>query len=876
MSTNPKPSAPRPPHLADHLLAWFVAPHLLETLQGDLHEEFAYQVERVGERRARWRYWRDVLGFVRPYVIKRQPNEYSTPNNSTMLRNYLKVAFRNLVRHKGYSAINIGGLATGMAVAMLIGLWIYDELSFDNYYANYSRIARVIEQQTANGTTFTSNAIAIPLRAALQNEHSSDFTHLALSSWTQEYILANGGNKFTKTGNYVESEFTQMLPLKMVKGSQNGLDDPASILLSESVANALFGTADPINKIIKVNNKQFVKVTGVYEDFPYNTEFRLVTFLLSWQQYLVDQPWVKRSENNWGNNSFQLFVEIAPNTDFERVSAKISKIKARHAKDEARFNPTEILHPMSRWHLYSDWENGVLLRGRIQFVWLFGTIGVFVLLLACINFMNLSTARSEKRAKEVGIRKAVGSLRSQLVNQFFSESFLVVLLALSLSLLLVQLSLPWFNEIADKKTAIPWTNPVLWSICLGLSLLTGFIAGSYPAFYLSSFQPIKVLKGTIRVGRSAATPRKALVVVQFTVSITIIIGTIIVFRQIQHAKDRPVGYDRSGLLTVLMNTPDFYGHYDAIRNELMRTDAAVNMAETSSPTTDLWATDASFNWKGKAHNQIGDFGTVAVTHDYGRTVGWQFKQGRDFSRDFATDSLGIIVNEKAVKFMGFKNPISEYVQWNGKIYSIIGVVKDVVMSSPFEPVKPTVFLLDYDWANLILVKLNPQLSAGEALNRIEPVFRKYNPGSPFDYKFASDEYDQKFRTEERIGQLSTVFAILAIFISCLGLFGLASFTAEQRTKEIGVRKVLGASVFTLWQLLSKDFIILVLISLLIASPLAYYFMNDWLQQYPYRSTISWWIFAATGAGALLITLLTVSFQSIKAALMNPVKSLRSE
>ncbi|UHG92161.1 ABC transporter permease [Spirosoma oryzicola] len=875
--------APRPPRWAQTLLRWWGDPTTQEEVEGDLLELYAYWVQTVGERRARWHYGLSALKLLRPLACRKRSTVYSTPFplGPDMIRNYFKIAFRNLVKNKTYSLINIGGLAVGMAVAMLIGLWVYDELSFDKSFANYDRIAQVMQHQTFNGTTSSSEVVPIPMRAALRNEYGTNFSHIALSSWATEHILAAGPNKFMKLGSFVDPDLPEMLSLNMVSGTRSALNDPTTILLSASVAKALFGEKDPINKLVRFDNKQTVKVAGVYEDFAKNTTFNENSFLLPWQFWINTQAWVKRSEENWSNNSFKLFVQLAPNADLSRVSDQIKRIKATHDKDLAKFDPRVFLYPMSRWHLYSEWENGVPVRGRIQFVWLFGIIGVFVLLLACINFMNLSTARSEKRAKEVGIRKAVGSMRSQLISQFFSESLLVVFIALVVSLGLVQLMLPWFNAIADKKMVILWADPLFWALTFGFSLLTGLLAGSYPAFYLSSFQPIKVLKGMasstrVGFGRLAATPRRVLVVVQFAVSVTLIIGTVVVFRQIQHAKSRPTGYDRNGLLGIAMNTPELYGHYEAIRNELRQTGAVLDMAESSSPTTDVWANDASFDWKGKDPDLLGDFGTVAVTHDFANTVGWQFKQGRNFSRDFSTDSLSVVVNESAVKFMGLKQPLGEILKWNGKKYTIVGVIKDMVMSSPFEPVKQTVFLLDYQWANIVIVKLNPQLSMSEALERIEPIFRKYNPGSPFDYKFASDEYDRKFRAEERIGQLASVFAILAIFISCLGLFGLASYMAEQRTKEIGVRKVLGASVFNLWQLLSKDFIVLVVIAVLIASPTAYYVMNSWLQQYAYRSDLSWWIFALSGMGALAVTMLTVSYQSIKAALMNPVKSLRSE
>ncbi len=792
-----------------------------------------------------------------------------------MIQNYLKIALRALLRNKVYSFINIAGLATGMAVAILIGLWIYDETSYDKYHQNYDRIAQVMQSQTWNGVIGSQTAMPLPLAPELRAKYSGDFKNVVLSSWTFEHILAVGDRKFTKTGNYVEPKFPEMFTFKMLKGSQKGLKDPYSILISESVATALFGDTDPINKIVKVNNKTNVKVTGVYEDLPHNTTLNEVTFVLPWELYLATENWVKNSQDQWNNNSFQTFAELNPNADFDKVSAKIRLVKFNHDKQDAA-KPMVFLHPMSKWHLYSEFKDGKIAGGRIQFVWLFGIIGVFVLLLACINFMNLSTARSEKRAKEVGVRKAIGSVRSQLITQFLSESLLIVVFAFVLTLVLVTLTLPWFNELSDKKMSILWANPYFWILSISFSLITGLVSGSYPAFYLSSFDPIRVLKGTFRVGRFAAVPRKVLVVIQFTVSVTLIIGTIIVYRQIQHAKDRPIGYSRDGLIAITINTPELVGHYDALRSDLLKTGAVYEMSQSSSPTTGVYSNQIGFNWEGKDPNLQAQFGLIAVTHDYGKSVGWNFVEGRDFSRNFSTDTSGMVLNEAAAKFIGMKNPVGKNINWNDKNYRIVGVIKNMVMESPYEPIKPTIFFINYGWANIINVKLNPAMSASASLEKVGEVFRRYNPGSPFDYKFADEQYALKFSGEERIGKLATFFACLAIFISCLGIFGLASFTAEQRTKEIGVRKVLGASVFNLWQLLSKDFVVLVMISFLIATPIAYYFMNGWLKNYEYRSEISWWIFGISGLGALIITLLTVSYQAVKAALANPVKSLRTE
>ncbi len=878
MKPAPRHTVGPPPRWATRLLRSFCSPDLVEEMEGDLDELFRQRVEALGLRKARLRYVRDVLSLMQPFALKRQPSEYSQPFflSPAMLRTYFKIAFRNLTKNKVYSAINIGGLTAGMAVAMLIGLWIWDELSFNKHHQNYGRIAQVMQHLTYNGLIGTQEAVPFPIGAELRTSYGTEFSHVVMASWTNPHLLTFGEKTFKKPGIYFEPEATEMLTLKMLKGSRAGLNEPASILLSESVANSFFGAGDPIGKLMKMDNRSEVKVTGVYEDFPPNSTFKDIAFMAPWELNLIQNPWIKAMDNPWRCNCFQTFVQLTDQADFDKVSAKIKDIKVKNIhKEELRYRPAVFLNPMSKWHLYSEFKDGIRTGGRIEFVWLFGSIGVFVLLLACINFMNLSTARSEKRAKEVGIRKAVGSVRSQLVAQFFSESFLVVAIAFTLSILLVQLILPFFNEVADKKLTIPWVNPIFWLLGLGLSLVTGLLAGSYPALYLSSFQPVKVLKGTFRVGRFASMPRKALVVVQFTVSVTLIIGTILVFRQIQFAKNRPVGYSREGLI-LTESGPDIHKHFAVIRDELKKSGAVAEMAESGAPTTDIWATNGGFEWKGKDPNLSVDFPNTEVAHHYGKTIGWQFVAGRDFSPEFTTDSSGFVVNETAAKYIGFKTPVGETITWDGKPYKIVGVIKDMVVQSPYEPVRPSLFHLAPGTGNVVNLKLNPAASTREALSTIEAVFKKYNPSVPFEYKFVDQEYAKKFGEEERIGKLTSFFAVLAIFISCLGIFGLASFMAEQRTKEIGVRKVLGASVGSLWQLLSKDFVRLVFISLFIATPLAYHFLSKWLQKYTYRTELSWWIFAVAGAGALVITLLTVSYQAIRAASINPVNSLRSE
>ncbi|NBA87905.1 FtsX-like permease family protein [Emticicia sp. CRIBPO] len=878
----------QPPRLADRFLEWFCASHLLEEVQGDLHERFQRDVKLFGEPFARRRYFWCVLAFFRPFALKnKKQNDYSTPLLSIdMIRNYFKIAWRNLLKNKSYSAINIGGLAMGMAVAMLIGLWVYDELSYNKYHKNYDRIAQLMQNQVVNGEVDVNTSVPFPFVNELKSNYSEHFKHIVPVTHPGEHIITTGENTFSLTGQFVGKEAPEMFTLKMLKGSWDGLSDQQSVLLSASAAATLFGEENPLNKSLEIDKNQ-VKVTGVYEDIPQNSFLHNVSFLSSWDYFLAMNPYM--SKKLWDNHALWMYAEIKPGTDFKKVSAAIKDSELNvirnmdNMKEEAATNPQMWLNPMSDWHLYSDFKNGIPDRGPVQYIWLVGLIGFFVLLLACINFMNLSTARSEKRAKEVGIRKAVGSLRSQLISQFFSESFLVVFLAFIISIVLVTASLTWFNNLAAKQTTIPWSNMYFWIFNLSFILITGLLAGSYPAFYLTSFQPVKVLKGnTVQLGRFASMPRKVLVAMQFTVSITLVICTAIVYSQVQFAKNRPVGYSRNGLMMIEIKSADFAAKSELLRAELKNTGVVLETALSQSPATGVWSANEGFKWQG---NQQGKdrFATLTVSPEYAKTVGWEFVAGRNFSKELASDSSGFVINETAASLMGLKYPVGETVNWKSKWmtgdiqkpFKIIGVVKDMVMESPFAEIKPTVFFMygDPNWLN---VKLNPEVSAAVAVPKIGEVFKKVLPAVPFDYKFADVEYAAKFKAEERIGKLSGFFASLAILISCLGLFGLASFVAEQRTKEIGIRKILGASVMNLWQMLSRDFMALVLISSIISTPIAWYAMQNWLAGYDYHTEISWLIFVVTAAGALVITLLTVSYQAIKAALMNPVKTLKSE
>lgn len=786
----------------------------------------------------------------------------------------LKITFRNLLKNKGYSVINITGLAMGMAVTLLIGLWIWDEVSFNHWHQHHNRIAQVMDVQTINGESSTSPAVAIPLADELRNNYGSDFKRVAILFPNFTHAVAAGDKKLSQSGVWVQPDLPEMLTLKMISGKRDALKDPSSALITRSLARALFGDADPTGKGFRLDNRTDLQVGGVFDDLPQNTTFHGTQMFLSWDKAISTLPWLKEAQSQWDNRYWKLYVELNDHVDINQVSANIRNVAQKHIKGGTE---TLLLHPMNDWHLHSEFKNGEIAGGRIRLVWLFGIIGGLVLLLACINFMNLATARSAKRAKEVGIRKAIGSTRTQLIWQFLTESLLLSFLSFTLCIGIVWLLLPLFNQLTEKQLSIPFSQPLLLIALMGFTILTGLMAGSYPAFYLSSFRPVKVLKGGFTAGRFSLLPRNTLMVVQFSVSIALIIGTVIIYQQIQYGKNRPAGYDRNGLIMVTMSTGEMYGApYDALRNALLETGAVADMAKSDISSTESPGYNTDISWNGKTAGVKTPIGVVGVTHDYGHTIGWQIKEGRNFSRNYPTDTGTLILNETAVKLIGLQHPVGETIYLNGQPRIITGVVKDMIMESPYAPVQPTVFSLQYGMMNALTVRINPTMPMREALAKIAPVFKRFNPEGPFDYKFTDEEYAQKFSDEERVARLATVFAVLAIFISCLGVLGLAAFMAEQRTKEIGIRKVMGASIMNVLLLLSKDFVKLVVISLLLASPVTYYLMQRWLKNYQYHTNVSGWLFVVAGAGTILVTLLTVSYQSAKAALMNPVKSLRAE
>jgi putative ABC transport system permease protein len=789
-----------------------------------------------------------------------------------MFRNYFKAAWRNLVKNKVYSTLNILGLAVGMAVALLIGLWAYNEYSYDKFLPNYQQLYQVRKNFNSNGQLITFSNVSLKLTDVLRSQ-IPEIEYVAESDWMVPHGLKVGDKKFYLAGAQINGDFLQMFEYPLVHGNASTvLKDPYSIVLTQSTAKTLFGNEDPIGKTVRFDNRHDLKVTGILKDLPANSSLSF-NYLVPWSYYEQNDAMVQFNRKaGFEQNSYQAFVRLKPGASYAAVAPKIKDLE----KTQKEFNTMLMdvfLHPVKDWHLYNEFKNGKATTGFIEYVRMFSVIGALVLLIACINFINLTTARSEKRAREVGVRKVVGSRRKDLIMQFLAESFLLTCIAFLLSLALVQLSLPAFNTLTKASIHIPYGNGLFWLVMGGCVLITALIAGSRPAFYLSSFQPVKVLKSTIQTGYAATLPRKILVVLQFSCSVALIISTVIIYRQIQHAKDRPSGFDMNRLLFTY-SSDDLSSNYTALKNELLQKGVVESMSRSTSPATNVyWHSDVE-QWPGKIAGETIQMGIIVTDPDYFKTMGMPLLAGRNFSGP--TDTTSVLFNEAAIRRMRMKEPLNQRINFQGKELRIAGVVKDALMTSPFDPAEPAMFLCRPGQQNVLIYRISPDIKTSDALTKLTAAFNKYNPAFPYSYEFADASYAYKFNLEILIGKLAGLFAGLAIFISCLGLFGLAAYIAEQRTKEIGIRKVLGATVSQLWLMLSKDFIVLVLISCLIASPLALYFLQNWLQQYSYRITIGPGVFLIAAGTAIAITVITVSFQAIKAAVANPVRSLRSD
>jgi ABC-type antimicrobial peptide transport system permease subunit len=786
-----------------------------------------------------------------------------------MITNYFKIAWRNLFRNKGFSATNLLGLTIGITCTILISLWVKDELTYDKFHVNYSSIYKIYANRDFNNQMFTDENMVLPLASTIQKD-ISQIKHAVVTTHRQSHILTYGEKKLKKDGYTVSEHFFDIFSWKFIYGNAStALPDVNAIVLTKSTAKALFGNDDPINKVVRVDKDYDAKVTAIVEDVPGNSTLQF-DFI---NTFNYANGFLSQAMTNWQNSSWDVYIHVNPGADLSTIEKSINEIKQQHDPGDKKIS-TYFAFPFSKLRLESEFKDGKNVGGMIEYVRLFSIIAVIILLIACVNFMNLSTARSEKRAREVGVRKTLGSGKRQLILQFFSESIILAAIAFVLSVIAVYLLLPAFNALVDKQLSLDLTQPIFWGAALLLILLTGIIAGSYPALYLSSFNPLKVLKGTFLTGKKSALPRHILVVGQFAISILLISATIIIYRQIQHIKNRDIGYDPNNLI-MIPATEDTQKNYAAIRDELMKTGLVSTVNRSFSPITDIWWRAPAPDWDGKPAGGELIVARMATDIDYTKTMGVKIIEGKDFS-GVPADSANMLINETAVKAMQLKNPIGTQLRYGSYKFNVIGVTSDVVMGSPFKTVEPMLAHFSANNINTINIRLAASSKPQQAIKAFEPIFNKYNPAYPFEYKFVDEEFNRKFLTEDLISRITNIFAGLAIFICCIGLAGLASFTIEKRVREIGIRKVLGATLQSLLMLISKDFLKLVLIAFVIATPLAWWFMNDWLEKYPYRINISIWLFIAVGLLILLLALIVVSLNTMKAAISKPVKSLRTE
>lgn len=786
-----------------------------------------------------------------------------------MFINYFKIAIRNLQRNAIYSFINITGLAIGITCSVLILLWVWNERSYDLFHTNHKQLGQVWVHNEFSDNIATYNSVPLPLYEFLKT-YDSRIKNTAIAHWPYEQLLAVGENKVSQTGQFVTPEFLDMFQFPLLKGSSVALKDAASILITESLANTLFGNTDPMNQTILLDNEYTMRVGGVLKDLPQNSSFQF-KFLVPWA-LLAQQDWIKGNQNEWGDQSFQVFTELQEGANLKEVNASIKSVVRDNDPDE---KVDLFIHPIKDWHLRSQFKNGVQTGGMDEYVTTFTFIAIFILVIACINFMNLATARSEHRAREVGIRKSIGSRRRELIWQFIGESVMITALAFVFAIVLVELALPFFNTLVGNKLFIHYASPYSWLLAASFILLIGFFAGSYPALYLSSFNPAQVLKGKVSIGKNAVAPRKFLVSLQFFFSICLIVSMVVIFKQIEFVKARDVGYNREGLIMITSNE-ELNKNYQIIREALLASGNVKSVTNSSSPITAIYGNNI-LDWPGKPSDREILFSRVFIGNDYTSTMGINVVEGRAFSEDFKSDTAAMMLNRAAQDVMGLENPIGTTITLWSRKWTVVGIMNDVLMTSPFRSIQPGFFLYSPGGGETITLRLNETRDVAESLKAIEAVFKTHNPSYPFEYEFVDQTFEQKFSSISMIGVLASVFAALAILITCLGLLGLATFTAEQRTKEIGIRKVLGATNLSIVSLISKDFARLVLVGFVFAAPVAWYGLNYWLEErYVYRISIAWWIIPLAGLVALSLTLLIVATQAMRAASANPSESLRSE
>jgi putative ABC transport system permease protein len=786
-----------------------------------------------------------------------------------MFKLNLKIALRSLWRNKGFTLINLGGLAIGLASCMILLLYVAYEYGYDKQFTDYDKTYVLYNNQKTAKETFSFMAFPGKLQDEIKTKVPG-VSKVSRLSYPEFQLLTYNQNNFKASASFADPDFLKMFDYKVLKGNPaTFLKNADGVILSETLAKNLFGNEDPMNKVVKLDNNESLKVEGVMEDRPKNSTLE-IDYIMSWTLYEKLNPWTK--DSGWGNNYCMMFLQLQDNSFFDKVNNQLHGMIKAHDKD---VNGEPFIHALSKWHLYEKFENGKNVGGRIDQLKIFFLLAFCILLIACVNFMNLSTAKSEKRSREVGVRKAIGSTRKNLIGQFMFESILLTTLSMLVAFVLIEVSLPYFNNLLGITLRINYEGWIFWAVFLGLTLITGIIAGSYPAFYLSSFDPVKVLKGFKLGGGSSLSIRKFLVVFQFVFAACLIVCTAVIYQQLNYIKSKPIGYNKTNLIQI--PTVGELGKKEkrqVLKDELLKSGAVTAVTEYSQSLTGGGNNTYGISWPGKNEKDKILINTRFTSVDLTKTTGMEILQGRDFSKDFV-DTANVLVNEAMVKVMGMKDPVGKMLNW-GQPLRIIGVMKDYVMESAYQRPLPLLIAQNPDRATTLILRLNDKSNITTSINTINTVVKELNPSYPVDIKFVDDNFQAKFKNEKLLGTLSNWFGGFAIFISCLGLLGLALFMAEQRKKEISIRKVLGASTTNILTLLNKDFIKLVAIANIIAFPLAYIIINKWLSAYEYRISISALPFIAAISLSVLIAILTVSIQSIKVAKANPIDALKYE
>lgn len=849
-----------PPRLPDRFLQWFCADEVLETLQGDLYELYEKRREKRGKFWADLHYAFDVGSACRPFAFRRNSSR-SNSNYTTMFQHYFKISWRNLQGNRLYSFLNVTGLAVGLACSILILLWVSHELSYDQFHKNLPNIYLMMKNQTLSGDVFTGETTPAPLAATLRAQ-VPEAKYVARTTGPGQQILNSGKESIYVAGIYADPELFNMMTFRAIAGDPvEALMDPGSMVITGSAAKRLFGDEDPIGKIVRHNNTHNLQVVAVIEDAPSNST-------IQFEAVIPFRILEQEQKPKWDNNSFLTWIELPAGVDLTAFNEKVENILTEHLDNEV---VGLFAYPFARRHLYSSFRNGVPNGGKIEMLYMLGGLGVFILLLACINFMNLATARTERRAREVGIRKVMGAQRHSIVGQFLSEAMMITFLGLGLSVLLAKLALPAFNQLIGKSLTFDLSNWQLWSCVLLLGWVTGMVAGSYPAFFLSRFQPVRVIRGITSSGKGTARFRKGLVTFQFFVSIFLMISTVVVYKQIEYVESRPLGYEQENLVEIPARG-DMGQRFEVVKNDLLKIPGVKSVSAGSDNLLRMGGGLTGFQWPGKDPEQDFPITVTWVHYDWAKTAGLNIVEGRDFSREYGSDSLACLINQTAANRMGLEEPIGTVLGDNNHL---IGVVEDFVYNNPTSKPKPMVTFLGQNMSHFFIRFQNDE-SWQERLTQIEEVIKTHNPSYPVDIHFTKEEYQRSFDQARSVGEMTTMFSVLAIFIACLGLVGLSAFVAEQRKKEIGIRKVLGATVSNISFALSGDFLKPVLLSFILAAPLAAWAMKKALFSMDYHIELSWWMFALAGVFAIVIALFTVSFHAIRAAQANPVNSLRSE